>query len=615
VASRHAPPTVLRRHAAVRSADPSVLRRGLKILALGIRTQPRPFAVAVIGAALFGGMTVASAVVFGEVTDRVIVPAFATGATTAGALAFAAGALVAVGLVKAVGIVLRRTGATYLQFKLQAIFRRRVTRQYTRLPLAWHRRHTVGTLLSNANADVDAAFWPFAPLPFATGVLLMLAITGALLIATDPFLAAVGFLVGPALGLANWRYNRLIEVPSTQAQEQRAVVSAIAHDSFDGALVVKTLGREAAETERFAHASDTLRDELVHLARIRAVYDPLMEALPSVGVVAILLVGAWRIGAGTLTAGELVQFAYLFTLLAFPVRAIGWVLAELPRAVVGWERVERVLAADSALPDGDAQLDAAAPADVDVVDVAFSYDHEPTLRGVTFRAPPGRTIAVVGPTGAGKSTIASLLVRLADPDGGAVHLDGRDLRSVHSGALARHAAIVFQHSFLFDDTVRENITLGEPFTDDDVRAAARLAQADAFIGALPQGYDTVVGERGASLSGGQRQRVALARALVRRPRLLLLDDATSSVDPAVEAAILRGLRDAALPSTLVVVAYRRATIALADEIVFVTGGRVTARGTHDELFAAVPAYARLVTAYDQTGGPGTPGTPPREATA
>jgi ATP-binding cassette subfamily B protein len=206
----------------------------------------------------------------------------------------------------------------------------------------------------------------------------------------------------------------------------------------------------------------------------------------------------------------------------------------------------------------------------------------------------------VGPTGSGKSTITNLLVRLADPHRGVIEIDEADLRALRRGVVPDNTAIVFQESFLFDDSVRGNITLGIDRPHDEIREAARLAQADEFISRLPQSYDSVVGERGTTLSGGQRQRVALARALVRRPRLLVMDDATSSVDPSVEQAILRGLQSAELPSTVVVVAYRRATVALADEVVFLNHGTIEARGTHEELSHSNDAYLRLITAYDSS---------------
>jgi ATP-binding cassette, subfamily B, bacterial len=233
------------------------------------------------------------------------------------------------------------------------------------------------------------------------------------------------------------------------------------------------------------------------------------------------------------------------------------------------------------------------------VDFAFADAATPTLRRVTFDVPAGTTVAIVGPTGSGKSTLAGLLVRLVDPSDGAVLLDGVDLRRLREGEVSGQAAFVAQGTFLFDDTVRGNITLDDPFSDNDVWAALRVAAADQFVAALPEGLDTRVGERGATLSGGQRQRLALARAIVRRPRLLVLDDATSAVDPSVEARILDALRAGDDPATVVVIAYRQATIALADEVVWLEQGQVLARGSHEQLLAEVPGYAALVRAYSQ----------------
>ena len=594
-----------------------VLVRGLRVLGIGIREQWRVFTLAVIGSALYGAMTVASAFVLGRVTSQVIVPAFEDGETTAGALAGAAALILGVAILKVVGIVGRRVGAGIVQYRLQASYRRRVTRQYLRLPLSWHQQHPTGTLLSNANADVEASWYTMAPLPFACGTLIMLVITAVALIATDPVLAIVGFIVFPAIFTVNFVYSRRMAPLMTRAQQLRAEVSEIAHESFDGALVVKTLGREGSETGRFGQRAEELRDAMIRVGRLRGMFDPAMEALPTFGTLAVLLVGGLRLRSGDTTVGALVSVAYLFSILATPIRAIGWVLGDLPRVVVGWDRVQRVLRAEGGQEYGAVRPDRTGAATLEVTGAGFAYGPQvdpegdlsgayaeevrqpaPVLTDVSFDVAAGRTVALVGPTGSGKSTLVSLLVRLVDPDTGAVLLDHEDLRELARGGVADQAALVSQATFLFDDTVRGNVTLGADIDDEQVRAALSLAQAERFVDALPQGLDTRIGERGTTLSGGQRQRLALARALVRHPRLLILDDATSSVDPAVEAAILRGLRSADLGATVVVVAYRRATIALADEVVWIERGRVVDRGTHEELIGRTPGYALLVNAYD-----------------
>lgn len=576
-----------------------VIRRGLGVLGVAVKEQPRIFTYAVLGSALFALTTIGQAYVFGYVTRTVIEPDIRSGHARAAGLTTAVLLVMGVATLKVGGILGRRLGAGAMQYRLQADYRRRVTRRYLQLPLSWHQQHPTGELLSNANSDVEALWYPIAPFPFAVGVIFMLVVTLGLLFATDPLLALVGSVVFPAIAVLTVVYSRRMSPLMTRAQQLRGEVSTIAHESFDGALVVKTLGKEGDETARFERVALELRDTLVKVGRVRGLFDPLMEALPVFGVLVVLVVGSSRVASGALDASQLVRVAYLFTLLAFPVRAIGWVLNELPRSVVGWDRVQRVLTATGAQEHGAARLTTVGPTSLAIDGVSFSYGDDRVLDRVAFDVAPGRTVALVGPTGSGKSTLASLLVRLVDPETGTVSYDGTDVRSLAPGALAEVAALVPQQTFLFDDSVRGNITLGLDVADDQVWAALRVAQAEGFVAALPGGLDTVVGERGTTLSGGQRQRLALARAVVRAPRLLLLDDATSSVDATVEQRILAGLRDAGLPSTVVVVAYRRATIALADEVVFVEAGRVGDRGTHTELLARCAGYRDLVTAYER----------------
>lgn len=595
------------------SGDPSgtpdrrdVVRRGLRVVGRGIRDEPVIFGVAVLGSAVYGAGTAGSGYVLGRVTDSVIAPAFAAGRVTGAQVWDAAGPIALVALLTAVGVVTRRAAGGITMYRLQARYRRAVTRQYLRLPLSWHHRHPAGQLLSNANADVEATWGVFAPLPMSLGVAVMLAVAGVAMVAADPVLAGVGLLVIPALMAANIVYQRRMSPLVMRAQALRADVSSVAHESFEGALVVKTLGREDAETRRFAATADALRDANVAVGRTRGTFDPVIEGLPTLGVLAVLAVGTWRVRSGAIATGDVVQVAYLLSLVSFPVRALGWVLGELPRTVVGWERVSSVLDAGDGMAYGEAEPRPASsgPAALAVAGAGYAHvgpdgEDVPVLFDVTLDVVAGRTVAVVGPTGSDKSTLAGLLVRLVDPRSGQVLLDGVDVRTLRRGGVAEAAALVPQSTFVFDDTVRGNVDLTGALTDDDVWAALRLARADGFVAALPNGLDTRVGERGASLSGGQRQRLALARALVRRPRLLLLDDATSAVDPRVEAQILEGLRGAGESATVVVVAYRMATISLADEVVFLEHGRVAARGTHAELIASTPGYRSLVTAYER----------------
>ncbi|MEI2731320.1 MAG: ABC transporter ATP-binding protein [Dermatophilaceae bacterium] len=584
----------------------STLRRGLTVIGHGIREEPRWFALAVLGSTIYGICTGAMAWAIGWVTREVVQPAIAARVATPRGLWTIAGVVGGVVVLNVVGILLRRVCAGHVMFDLGAAYRRRVTRQYLDLPLRWHHKHPSGELLSNANADVEATWNIFAPLPMALGVIVMLAFGAVQMLVVDPVLAAVGMVVFPMLFVANAAFQRRMSPRVTRAQQLRAEVSEVAHESFEAALVVKAHGREDRESARFAEVTDRLRDANVAVGRTRGTFDPAIESIPTVGTLVVLAVGAWRVGRGEITAAEVVQIAYLFSVLSFPVRAFGWVLAEVPRSVVGWDRVQAVLSATGGMPFGRGALTAGGPTRVgfDAVDYAYEIDLpdggvglSPALDDVTLTVPAGATVALVGPTGSGKSTLVGLVVRLVDPDSGAILLDGIDVRSLRRGGVADVVALVPQQTFMFEDSVRGNVTLGSDHDDAEVWEALRVAQADRFVHRLPAGLDTTVGEGGANLSGGQRQRIALARAVIRRPRLLLLDDATSAVDPSVEQDILASLRAEAAGTTVLVVAYRPATIALADTVVYLAEGRVVDQGSHEALLRRCPAYADLVSAY------------------
>lgn len=601
------------------AAGPRVFRRGVAIVARFARRQPVTFTVSLVGATLYAVASVASTVVLGRATDEAIVPAFTDGVdgTT---LAWVAVAILAVAFLRGATIVMRRYFAALTTFRSQAHLRRRITDRYLDVPLAYHRAHPAGELLARADSDVIASTELLNAVPFTLGVFALIAVAIISLATVDVSLVIVAALLFPTLAVINRVYTNRIHGPVAVVQERVAEVSRVAHESFDGALVVKTLGRTDAEVARLDAAADHLREARVEVGRIRGSFEPVIDALPNLGTIVLLLVGAAQISAGRLEVGGLVQAMALFGLLATPMRVVGFFLQELPRAVVAAGRIDTVLAEPAAEgpPPGEVAALPPGPLPLTFDRVSFAYetsaapgDHgadasrrrsgaepaELVLDDVTFTVGAGEVVALAGATGSGKTTLCELAVRAEDPSSGAVHLGGIDLRRLDRDQARAAVALVFQEAFLFAASLRDNVTLGEPLDDAAVHEALRLACVDDLVGELDHGLDTVVGERGVTLSGGQRQRIALARALVRRPRVLLLDDATSAVDPVVESRILRQLRQGDAVTTLVV-AHRRSTIDVADRVVFLRRGRVEAIGSHEELLA-LPSYAAIARAYEQ----------------
>jgi ABC-type multidrug transport system fused ATPase/permease subunit len=566
----------------------NVFRRGVKMIAAEVSLHPRPFALAVTGAAIYGTATVASSVVLRWVIDHVIVPGFEDDGVTFATVVTGLCMVIAVGIVRASGVILRRTQATIAQQRIQATMATSVTDRLQEQPLSWHAEQSTGTLVAHVGTDVVAATDVLAPTPFSTGVVVLIVVSTIWMLVIDGVLGVIGILLFPLIVGMNVLYERKVARPAEDAQELLGKVSAVVHESVDGALVVKALGAEARESARLDEKAAELRDAKIRVAVLRANFESLLDSVPALANVALLVVGAMRVRSGAVTIGDVTSLVFLFTLLVWPLRLIGYVLGEMPRSLAGYGRVQTLLR-QPVLPLPALSLVAPAPGlGIELRDVRFGYEADRVvLDGVDLQVAEGRTVAVVGPTGSGKTSLLHLVAGLYAADHGTV------------GVATGERCLVFQEPFLFADTLRENVTLGAPVSDADLAEVLAVAQVDGFIGELPAGVDTEVGERGVSLSGGQRQRIALARALVRRPRLLLLDDATSALDPTTEARILNALGTTLGGVTTLIVATRPSTIALADEVVYLAGGRVLGHGTHRELFDAVPGYRRLVEAYER----------------
>jgi ABC-type multidrug transport system fused ATPase/permease subunit len=583
----------------VETSERSLGRRGVATLVRFIRAHPLPFFTAVAGSVVYALTSVLGTVVLGRVTDHVITPAFEHRHVTTGTIWAGAVAIVAVAFVRSVGVVTRRYFAGMTAARNMASLRHEIADRYLDVPLSFHRERPTGELLAHADNDVMVASEVINPLPFSTGLVVLILFSIVALLLVDPVLALVGFVLFPAMSLLNQFYTRRVERPAEEVQQRVGEVSSIAHESFEGVLVVKTLGREGAEIDRLHERSERLRDARVRVGALRSIFEPTLDALPNLGIIVVLGVGGWRVSTGAVTPGDLVQVMALFTLLAFPMRVVGFLLEEMPRSVVALERIDSVLdARPEAVPAEPVSLPRGVLS-VDADRVEYTHrDGPPVLADCSLHIDGGEVVALVGPTGCGKTTLCELLAGLDRPDRGVVRVGGIDVATVSRADLRATVSLVFQESFLFADTLAQNIALGTDVDQEAVRWAAGVAQVARFVESLPGAYATEIGERGVTLSGGQRQRVALARALVRRPRILLLDDATSAVDATVESRILHGLR-AELDMTTLIVAHRVSTIALADRVLFMQDGRIAATGHHRELIATNRDYEAMVRAYEQ----------------
>jgi ABC-type multidrug transport system fused ATPase/permease subunit len=510
--------------------------------------------------------------------------------------------------------VVRRLVAGKVSLAVEFDLRQMFYGHLQRLELGFFDGQQTGQLMSRATVDLQSIrFFLGYGLVFITQNLLTIVLASAVMFAINPWLALIALAPAPFVVFTASRYNRVSRPAQQEVQQRIAELTAEAEENVSGVRIVKAFAREEYQLQRFSRAVSRVFDQSIYSTRLQAFFSPLIGLLPQIGIALVLLVGGREVIAGNLSLGNFTAFYTYLVMLAGPLRMLGVAMGMAQRAIASGNRLFEILDREPRIesPPGAPPLSPGA-GEVELRKVtlryagepagrAASFDHAPAgsrsaaaLTGVDLKVAAGRTVALVGPSGSGKTSLVALIARLYDPTEGTVLVDGVDVREVEVASLRAEIAFVGDDSFLFTASVAENIAYANPeATLEEIEAAARRAQADDFIRALPDGYETRVGERGLTLSGGQRQRVAIARALLADPRILILDDATSSVDATTEAAIKAGLREAMAGRTTFVIAHRLSTVSLADEVVVLDGGEVVDRGTHEELMAGCGFYREI----------------------
>jgi ATP-binding cassette subfamily B protein len=506
-------------------------------------------------------------------------------------------AIVGAGVLRLGLTVVRRLVAGKVSLAVEFDLRQQFYEHLQRLDLGFFDGQQTGQLMSRATVDLQSIrFFLGYGLIFITQNLLTITLAAVVMIAINPLLALVALIPAPFVIVTATRYSQISRPAQQEVQQRIAELTAEAEENVSGIRIVKAFAREEHQLHRFQRVVARVFDQSVYTTRVQAFFSPLIGLLPQIGIALVLLIGGREVIDGSLSLGAFVAFYTYVNMLAGPMRSLGMALGMAQRAVASGNRMFEVLDREPAIqsPPGAPALPAGGGA-VELRNVTLRYDgNAPALTGVGLGVEAGKTVALVGPSGSGKTSLVGLIARLYDPSEGSVLVDGADVRDVDIESLRSQIAFVADDSFLFTASVAENIAYAhQEATMEEIEAAARRAQADGFIRELPDGYETRVGERGLTLSGGQRQRVAIARALLADPRILILDDATSSVDATTEAAIKAGLREAMAGRTTFIIAHRLSTVSLADEIVVMDGGAIVDRGTHEELLDRCGFYREI----------------------
>ena len=506
-------------------------------------------------------------------------------------------AVVALGVVRAGLMVGRRLISGKQALGVEYDLRDELYAHFLRLSFGFYDRSQTGQLMSRATIDLQSVrfFLGYGLIFFAQHVVTIVVVVVVLFVYSWK-LALVAVAITPAIVATAYRYSHVSHPVLRDVQQKLADVATVAEESIVGVHVVKSFSQEDRRRERFARAADAVFRQTLDANRQRALYVPLLTFMPLVAQAAVLLAAGRMVVAGSLSLGSFFAFNLLLAMLVMPLRMLGMWIGQAQRATAAGERIFDILDEPEEIADRpEARPLPPGPGEVRFEEVRFAYaEGRPVLEDVDLAVPAGHTVALIGRTGSGKTTLAALVPRFYDASAGRVLVDGIDVRDLQRRSLRREIGVISQDPFLFSASIRDNISFGMPDAPlDAVEAAARAAEAHEFIMELPQAYETVVGERGITLSGGQRQRIAIARALLIDPRILILDDATASVDATTEARIRAGLREVMRGRTTIIIAHRLSTIALADEIVVLEHGRVAARGTQTELLEESPLFREI----------------------